>query len=256
MNENLFQLCIKRKKKDIFGQSQNDHPHAVHIKLPSLHHRARKPPNIGQMGWVCGIRLLVTQAAGCKLLPEGLVEVNTANKSSLENGHTCGTVSVCVCVCERVLCFESLSICGCVFVFECVRACVWLTVSQTEGQDDWWLPASFWACEAPSTDNEAKEEELPLIWLHTSTAHKDSDFVCSCAPACARDTCSVVKLCSPQGKLAESWAQRTPPRQRSYTGLFDTFLVQGSFHILMKHTEHSLVLNNDLTFWESFSKVI
>lgn len=209
------------------------------------------------MGWVCGIRLFVTQAAGWKLLPEGLVEVNTANKSSLENGHTCGTVSVRVCLwtCTLLWVFVYLWVCVCVCASECVHVCVWLTVRQTEGQDDWWLPASSWACEAPSTDNEAKEEELPLIWLHNSTAHKDSDFVCLCVPACARDTWSVVKLCSPQGKLPELWAQRTPPRQRSYTGLFDTFLVQGSFHILMKHTEHSLGLMIDLTFRESFSKV-
>ena len=72
------------------------------------------------MGWVCGIRLLVTKAAGCKLLPEGLVEVNTANKSSLENGHTCGTVSVCVCVFVNV-CF-ALNLCLSVGVCLSVRA--------------------------------------------------------------------------------------------------------------------------------------
>lgn len=32
--------------------------------------------------------------------------------------------SVCVSVCERVLCFESLSICGCAFVYVRVSVCM------------------------------------------------------------------------------------------------------------------------------------
>lgn len=42
-----------------------------------------------------------------KTLPEGLVEASTANKSSLEDGHTTGAVGVC----EHVLVFVCTPVC-------------------------------------------------------------------------------------------------------------------------------------------------
>lgn len=78
-------------------------------------------------------------------------------------------VSACLCVwqfcCISVLLWVSVCV-SVAFLCKCVSGTDW----QTKGQDDWWLPPFSWAGEAASTDNEAKEEELPLIWLYPHTA--------------------------------------------------------------------------------------
>ena len=56
--------------------------------------------------------------------------------------------------------------------------------------------------------------------------------VCVCVCVC-------VHICT-QGKISAAKS----------AWLFCTFLARGCFHILMKHEEHSMLLETHLTFWE------